>query len=320
VDDRVALLLARAGGLAAIGQFADAHADLLECVEIAPQDWRVRVTTACAWIEHLLGLHSEAHRHLSTALAELDDGRSAVAVELMIELSVDGFYGGDYDAMRSWGTRAVEAATELSEHALVAAALSVQAWGGAVAGDGDRAQTHCDEATELVDRLSDGEVARRLDMLAHLTGADVWLDRYSAASRHARRALEICRSTGQGEQFPLVVQMLGVSLWVQGKPLESEELFEGAVEAARLAGNVQSLAWTLFNHSLAAHAAGHLDVALATARASLELEDDMEPGPITGATAAVLASALLEAGHADEAVDLLLTKVGGDDLGFIPGG
>jgi ATP/maltotriose-dependent transcriptional regulator MalT len=322
-EERIALLLARAGSLAAGGRFVESHADLLDCLEIVErgaEDWRVRVATACAAVEHLLGLQKEAHRHLATALTELGDAPSAEAVELMIELSVDGFYGGDFDAMRGWAERAVAAATQLGEHALIAAALSVRAWGGAVAGDGERAQKHCDEATELVDHLSDEEMARRLDTLAHLTGADVWLDRYSAATRHARRALEICRRTGQGEQFPLVVQMLGVSLWVQGRPLESEELFEGAVEAARLAGNLLSLAWTLFNRGLAALAAGNLDVALATAEESFELEEDMQPGPITGATAAVLASALLEAGQADRSVDLLLTKVGGEQLQFIPGG
>jgi DNA-binding CsgD family transcriptional regulator len=190
-----------------------------------------------------------------------------------------------------------------------------------MAGDGEQAQTHCDEATELVDQLSDEEVARRLNTLAHLVGADVWLDRYPAATRHARRALEICRRSGQGEQFPLIVQMLGVSLWVQGKPLEAEELFDGAVEAARLADNAQNLAWNLFNRSLAALATGNLDVALATAEESVDLEADMQPGPIRTATAATLASALLEAEQAGRSVDLLLTRVGGEEgLRVIGGG
>jgi ATP/maltotriose-dependent transcriptional regulator MalT len=323
-EERVALLLARADSLAATGRFVESHASLLDCIEIVQRDapaWRVRVTTACAAVEHLLGLQSEAHRHLATALAELGDSRSAEAVELMIELSLDGFHVGDFEAMRSWAERAVAAATALGERALVAGALSVRAWGGAMAGDGEQAQTHCDEATELVDELSDEEVARRLNTLAHLVGADVWLDRYPAATRHARRALEICRRTGQGEQFPLITQMLGVSLWVQGKPLEAEELFDGAVEAARLADNAQNLAWNLFNRSLAALASGDLDVALATAEESFELEVDMEPGPIRTATAAVLASALLEAGQADRSVDLLLTRVGGEEgLRVIGGG
>jgi predicted ATPase/DNA-binding CsgD family transcriptional regulator len=322
-EERVALLLARADSLAATGRFGESRASLLDCIEIVQrdaEDWRVRVTTACAAVEHLLGLQSEAHRHLSTALAGLGGAQSAEAVELMIELSVDGFHAGDFEEMRVWAERAVAAATPLGERALLAAALSVRAWGGAMAGDGEQAQRHCDEATELVDQLTDDEAARRLNTLAHLTAADVWLDRYPAAVRHARRALEICRRTAQGEQFPLIVQMLGVSLWVQGKPLEAEELFDGAVEAARLSDNVQSLAWNLFNRSLAALAAGDLDVALATAEESFELESDMEPGIMATATAAVLGCALLEAGQADRSVEVMLTRAGVEELRMIGGG
>ena len=109
-EERVTLLLAHAGALTATGQFADSHTDLLECYEIAARgarDWHVRVTTACAAIEHLLGLQREAHGHLATALAELGDAESAEAVELMIELTVDGSYVGDFDAMRGWAGRAV---------------------------------------------------------------------------------------------------------------------------------------------------------------------------------------------------------------------
>ena len=321
-DDRVALLLARAGSLAATGRFVESRATLLEGIEIVQrgaEGWRVRVTTACAAVEHLLGLQSEAHRHLASALAELGTEQSAEAVELMIELSVDGFHAGDHEAMRDWASRAVSAATPLGDRTLLAAALSVRAWGGAMAGDGQQAQAHCDEATELVDELSDEEAARRLDALAHLTAADVWLDRYPAATRHARRALEICRRTGQGEQFPIIVQMLGVSLWVRGKPLEAEELFDGAVEAARLLpGNVQNLAWNLFNRSLAALAAGDIDVALATAKESVELEASMEAGIFTVATAATLACALLEAGQAEQSVNLLPGR--GEELRVIGGG
>ena len=320
-EERVALLLAQANSLASTGRFGESHANLLACLEIVQrdaEDWRVRVTTACAAVEHLLGLQSEAHRHLSTALAELGSTQSAEAIELMVELSVDGFHAGDHEAMRSWASRAVTAATLLGDRALLAAALAVRAWAGAMAGDGRHAQAHCDEATELVDELSDEEVARRLNTLAHLTAADVWLDRYPAATRHGRRALEICRRTGQGEQFPLIVQMLGVSLWVQGKTHEAEELFDGAVEAARLSDNVQNLLWNLFNRSLAALAAGDVDVALATGEEGYELASNMEPGIFSVATAATFASALLEAGQADRGVDLL--PAGGEELRIIGGG
>jgi hypothetical protein len=159
-EERVALLLAQAGSLAATGRFAESHAALLDCVEIVQRDadgWRVRVATACAAVEHLLGLQSEAHRHLATALAELGEPNSPEAVDLMIELSVDGFHAGDHETMRSWAGRAVAAATPLGDRALLAAALSVRAWAGAMIGDGRQAQTHCDEAANLVDELSDEE-------------------------------------------------------------------------------------------------------------------------------------------------------------------
>ncbi|HEU5279113.1 MAG TPA: AAA family ATPase [Gaiellaceae bacterium] len=319
-EERVVLLLARASSLAATGRFAESHADLLTCIEIAPRDWRVRVTTACATVERLLGLQTEAHSHLTTALADLRGAESAEAVELMIELTVDALFGGDVDAMRSWAARAVAAATPLGERALLAAALAVRAWAGAFVGEGDQAQAHCDEATELVDELSYEELAQRLDTLVHLASADLYLDRFAAATRHAQRALDIGRATGRGDLFPPVVAMLGGSLWVQGKPLEAEELFDGAVEAARLAGNVHSLAWTLFNRSIAALVAGKLDVALATAEESFELAEDMEPGLISALAAAVLASALFETGQPDRCIDLLLTRAGGEELQLIGGG
>ena len=75
--------------------------------------------------------------------------------------------------------------------------------------------------------------------------------------------------------------MLGASLWVQGRPLEAEELSDGAVEAARLTGNSQGLALNLFNRSTAAIVAGNLDVALATAEESFELLEHMERGLIS---------------------------------------
>jgi DNA-binding CsgD family transcriptional regulator/tetratricopeptide (TPR) repeat protein len=322
-EERVALLLSRAGALAATGRFVESRADLVDCIGIVPrgaEDWHVRVATACAVVERLLGLQEEAHGHLTAALAEVQCAESAEAVALMIELTVNALHAGDLDAMRSWAGRAVAAAGRLGDRGLLAAAVAVRAWAGAFAGDGEEAQTHCDEATELLDQLSDEEVAERLDALANLASADFYLDRFVAATEHARRALEIGRATRQGDLFPPVVAMLGGSLWVQGRPFDAEELFDGAVEAARVAGSSHSLAWNLFNRSFAALAAGNLDVALATAEESVELTEDAAPGLIPACAGATLAAVLLEADEAARSVDLLLTRGGGEELPLIGGG
>ena len=204
----------------------------------------------------------------------------------MIELAVDGFYAGDYAAMRGWAERAVAAATPLDEPALIAAALAVRAWASAVAGDGERRRR---TATR---RRSWSTSSRTRAGAAGSTRSHISRARSSTSTASRRqpprqRALEIGRATGQGDLFPLIVPMLGGSLWVQGRLARPVELLDGAVEAARLAGNVQSLAWNLFNRSLAALAAGDLDLALATAEESFEL------GRGTGAGAALRDAAVV---------------------------
>ena len=323
VEERIGLLMARAGARTATEQLADSRTDLLECIELAAggaPEWRVRAATACAAVEHLLGLQTEAHDHLLSALHELTTETSAEAVELQIELTIDGFHRGDFAAMRSWAERANAGASALDDRGLLAAALAVRAWGEAISGSGERAKSLCDETARLVDQLADGELAPRLPALAYLNSAELFLDRYEACTRHARRALEICRATGQGESFPLIVAMLGSSLWVLGKIAESGEVFDGAIESARLAGNEANLAWNLFNRSFAALVAGNVELALATGKESCDLEATLEPGPLSACAAAVYAAALFEAGEADKSIELILDGSGGLELPLIPGG
>ena len=70
VGQRLELLLARSGSLAAIGRLTEARGDLLAALDLSVREapsWRVRITTACTGVEHLLGLQREAHRHLASA-------------------------------------------------------------------------------------------------------------------------------------------------------------------------------------------------------------------------------------------------------------
>ena len=95
-DARVELLLSRARALVATGQFADGHAALLESIALVPADavaLRVRLTTACAGVEHLLGRHEQAHARLASAMDGLRDPASREAAALMIELAMHGFVG-----------------------------------------------------------------------------------------------------------------------------------------------------------------------------------------------------------------------------------
>ena len=174
--------------------------------------------------------------------------------------------------------------------------------GAALGGTAAEAKAQCAEAAALIDSLSDDELARRLDALVHLATAEGYLDQFEASSRHGQQALAIGRATGQGDQFPLIYPMLGTALWAQGRVSESAEVLDGAVEAARLVGNVQGLAWNLFNRSFAAFAAGDIELALSTAHESVELARTLEPGPVSAWAAVALAAALLESGDSARAL------------------
>ena len=109
-EQRVELLLARAGALAACGHFADAHSALLESIDLVPESavaLRVRLTTACAGVEHLLGRHEDAHDRLVQALTSLEDAQSPEAAALMIELALDGVYRMEFEQIGIWAAQAL---------------------------------------------------------------------------------------------------------------------------------------------------------------------------------------------------------------------
>ena len=320
-DARVELLLSRARALVATGQFADGHAALLDSIALLPAEavtLRVRLTTACAGVEHLLGRHEEAHARLASAMNSLRDPASKEAATLMIELAMDGFFRMDYELMRDWAERALSTARPLGDRPLTAAAVAVLAFACATGGATPEAEARRSEAAALVADLNDDELALRLDAAANLAGAELYLDRYEEAGAHAERAIAVGRATGQSEFIPLPYSILGQVKLLRGQLAEAAELLDNAVEGARLSGNVQALAGNLGNRSFAALAAGDVGIALATAEECVELTRGLDQSLVCAAGVA-LAAALLETGDPRRAVESLIGSSGGDTLPLIPG-
>jgi DNA-binding NarL/FixJ family response regulator/tetratricopeptide (TPR) repeat protein len=318
--ERVELRLACAEAQARSGRLEAGHMTLVRALETVPEGsvaLHVRVTNACAGLEHLLGHHERAHKRLETALAEVADQHSPDTVALMIELVLDALYRSAFQEMRSWAERAV--AAEIHDLPLRAAALAVRAMAAAMGASADEARICCDEAAKAVDALSDAEIATRLNALAHLATAEVYTERFVLSIRHAERALRVGRATGQLDLTPLITPNLSCAYWVQGRMAEAADLLDGAVESERMLGNTQGLVWKLYNRSFAAFAAGDIDLALATANESFELAKQVDESIITGHAAWMVAQAVLETGQADEAAYLLLSASGGEEQTVIPG-
>jgi DNA-binding NarL/FixJ family response regulator len=322
-EERVTLLLARAGALTATGQFAGGHSALLEGLALVPAEsiaLRTTLTTACARVEHRLGRYERAHGRLVSELSGLPEPASAQAVDLLIELALNEFYRSQYGSMFHWAQRAVSAAEMLADPPLRAAALAMPALACAMTGAGGPARSCRTGAASVVDSLSDSELSRRLDAATWLAAAELYLDRYAEADAHATRALALARATGQGELFLVLYQILGRAWYVRGKLDQATELLDGAIEAARLSGQTQALAGNLFNRSVVALAAGDLGTAMITAQESADLARDLDQGFVSAWAAVRLAGVLLETGEPGNAIGLLLSHAGGEQQALIPGG
>ena len=322
-QDRVELLLARAGALAAMGHFAESHEALLEAAAIVPPQasaLRTTVATTCAGVERSLGRYEQAHTRLVTALRGLPEPASAESVELMIELTVNEFYRSRYESMHEWAASAVGAAKVVGDASLIAAALAMPALADAMTGPTETARSRRAEAAALVDGLSDDELSPRPDAAAWLAAAELYLDLYAEADAHASRALRLARAAGRGNSFFGLYLILPRVWYVRGKLAEAAELLDGAIEAGHLLGTSPALAGNLFNRSVVALAVGDLDVALATADEAAELTRDLDEGFVTAWAAVRLAAVLLETEQPVRAVELLLSRAGGEELTLIPGG
>ena len=317
VEERVELLLAQAGSLAAIGQFSESHAALIECLALAPAKataQRVRLITACAGVEHLLGRHQEAHLRLLDALDDLEDECSAEGVALMIELAVDGFYRMEYEADARLGRTSPERCPSPRKPTADGCGARAVAYAATLDGAMAEAKDNRSEAVVLVDALSDEELALRLDAAVNLAAAELDLERFAEAGAHAERAMAVGEATGQSDIVPILVYCLA---WVRrrrGELASSAELLDDAVESARLSGNDHSLAGNLLNQSLTALAAGDIELALTAAAESVDLSARFDKGLVSASASHALASALLEHGAAAEAVEALIGCCGGSRL------
>ena len=322
VHDRVELLLARAGALSAAGHFGEAHEALGEAIAIVPAELSALSTTVAttyAAVERQLGRYEQAHARLLRTLRSLPEHDSIEAVELLIELTLNEFYRSRYAAMHDWAGRAVSAAKVVGDPALLAAALAMPALAVSMTGPTETARAHRSEAATLVDQLSDDDLARRPDAASWLAAAELYLDLYAEADLHASRAAGLARAIGRGDPLFRLYPILPRIWYVRGKLGEAAELLDNAIEAGRLLGSPPALAGNLFNRSVVALAAGDLEVALASAEEGVDLTRGLDEGFVRAWAAVRLSAVLVEAMQPDRAVELLISRAGGEELTLIPG-
>ena len=321
-DERVGLLMALAGAYAATGRLERCRNTLMSALELAAQaapTTTLRLTSACAKIESLLGRHEEGQARLLKALADASGSDPAISARLMIELASSSFPGADFEAVRDWASRALDAAERLEDARLIAGALAVLVLAEASEGPVSHALAHCSRAAALIDAMSDEELAADLDALANLCAAEFGLQRYSQAEAHAERGLGLARVTARGDLFPWLSLSLSGVLYATGRLVEAAEMLEGLVEAARLTDNALGLASALLNTAAVSLAAGDVDAALAAAQEAAQLMRGTAPSVVGAWAGGFVAGALVEAGQPERAAEAIVEAGGGETLPLVPG-
>jgi DNA-binding NarL/FixJ family response regulator len=315
VSVRVDLASAQRSG----GELEGCRATLLEAMELLPPESvvrRIELTTLCAAVEHWQGHHDDAHRRLERAWDDVPDRSTPAAAALQIELAVDGLYRLDFEQTLTMGRGALETARAIGDRPLLAAAASALALGEAAAGDIGSARTHRDEALQLAERLSDLELAPRLEALYYLGWAENYLERYDEAIAHVERGITIARATGEGRLLVPMMLVKPYSFEMVGRMTEAVELCETAVEATRLSGNPHYLFWALFELGFAHYFSGNLEAAIVAGEESARVGGRLMGGTMPSAGGGpgwLLAAARFEAGEVERSREEI-RALGSDDL------
>jgi DNA-binding NarL/FixJ family response regulator len=151
--------------------------------------------------------------------------------------------------------------------------------------------------------MSDEELSARIDAAAYLTSAATYLDRYDEAVAHAERALRLGRAAGH--LHPTLLPALGAAHFMRGRLRESAKVLDEGVEAARLVGITQSMAWMLRNRALLSVLAGDLPAGFEMAEEALDLTRRLDESVLSTWAAMAVARASVMAGRSQRAVDVL---------------
>lgn len=313
---RLELLLGLANALRLSGQLVASRDTFSEALPLVPQEsleLRARVITAQARLERLLGRHPQARALLQGELGLLAQLGAAEAADLLFELASSARAHGNYHTeAHGWAAQALTSARN-HDPLLSAAALSLLARTTASNGGPSHAAALLDEATVLLDSLSDDELSARVETTAWVGWAELLFDRYDDALRHFARGLTLARRTRQNHVSTrlLVGQAAGYGL--AGQLTEAIDVAVAAAEAAEMTSSHELLAMAMAMRCWFATWAGDIGTARWAGEQAVEAATT-----ITGATLVfartMLAHVHLIEGDGARCVGDVLLAGGGDEL------
>ncbi|MFE7840822.1 AAA family ATPase [Streptomyces sp. NPDC057474] len=237
------LMLRRARALGVCGGLRESRDLLHEVIAMSPPDEagatgvRASAVTLSAVMERHLGRYAEAVALLRRELSRTPGPPPADAVELGLELGSSAPHATGYPQVRADVARTLDLARSLGDEVAEAGALAISALGEAYEGEMSAAREATDRAAGLVDALTDHDLADLCEPLFRLSWAEVFLERYADAERHADRGLAIARRGGRLYVLP---HLLLCKAHVHTQTLRLDSAVEFADEAETIARGIGS--------------------------------------------------------------------------------
>ncbi|MGW8438191.1 LuxR C-terminal-related transcriptional regulator [Nocardiopsis sp. NPDC055879] len=261
-----------------------------------------------AWLAQIDGHYTQARALLHTGIA----GRGVHdAHRLRTALAATSLWDTGWD----WSDGAVLSVMGSEDPVAQAVVLGIHATTRLSRGDTEVARHSAVEAAKMIERRSDGQLARRPEALTHLAWVEAHLDTCDVAIRHFTRGLSIVR---RGGCPPAVVPMLvglGLCQLRQGRVVEALARVEEAVRLAELMGAADLIAMALNARAQVWLVEGAVLAALADAQNAINAVSPDSPwwrrARISQGGAHLLAGDVSEAIHA-------LLDGAGDHLSELP--
>ncbi|MGA7987385.1 MAG: LuxR C-terminal-related transcriptional regulator [Candidatus Dormiibacterota bacterium] len=210
------------------------------------------------WITHGT---TEAVRWLDQLLPAAD----ASALTMVRAYHLRGWLSmlqGDPAAGRPWIARAVAAARQTGQRALLSESLSMSATIATVAGDADAARRSLDEAEAMAQGLDD--FAPRIELLLSQSIYAIFTEDLEAAEALSLEGVTLSREAGDLYQLENMFRNLGVAAMMSGDIHASNAWFSEALQVARRVDNRLGQYWGIAAagwyaaHAGRARAAAHL--------------------------------------------------------------
>jgi ATP/maltotriose-dependent transcriptional regulator MalT len=271
VERRLRLL-----GLAATSlTYAGAYDEALEVLDtvnrlLPPElvDERAELVRRIAFARRMNGNPFQSRELVEATLGTLPpDAPGALA--LTLELALDHYWRGEFDAM-------YDIARDVADRARFGDETLCWTWGAALCSLASTSLSRLGmgvielrEAGVAYDALPDDLLIEHLDVGGYLAHAALVLERADSTLQYVRRVLRLAEQTGQSQLIPGLLVIETNALVLKGRIADAVAVAETATDAAALAGNDQVAVWALWADSMACLLAGETARALASAREAM---------------------------------------------------